>query len=269
MMTAIRGLKNYTKDYYTMQNQNQTPTGTSRRDILKGAIAGAAGATGLAVAGTALWTNGHAHAAKASSSCTPDSAATILAIAATAEQLAVTFYTHGINNAHKLGISGQNLNYLTGAVVEEQYHLNLLVAAGGKPVTGTFSFPYGMDTFEHLGRFIHTLDQLETAFESAYIAAIRDFALLNLPDYAVLAGQIATVEAEHRALGRSIDTTIPTANNWAFTPVYVKSVADAANVLAAEGYLSPKSGNSYMYAPVSLTLNKDVTQTTPYVVACS
>jgi len=172
-------------------------------------------------------------------------------------------------NAHKLAISGQNLDYLTAAVVEEQYHLNLLVKAGGKPVTGKFSFPHGEATFEHQDKFINTLDQLETAFESAYIAAIRDFALLGLPDYAVLSAQILTIEAEHRALGRSISSSIPAANNWAFTPVYVKSVADAAKVLGAEGYLTPKDKNSYTYAPVSLMLNKNVKQTVPYVVACS
>jgi hypothetical protein len=243
-----------------MQNQDQT----SRRSVLKGAIAGAAGVTGLAVAGTAFFNKGIA--AKAAGNYTPDSPATILSIAATAEQLAITFYTQGIKNAEKLQISGQNLNYLTAAVEEEQYHLNLLVRAGGKPVANTFSFPFGPATFENQHRFIKTLDQLETAFESAYLAAIRDFAYLNLPDYAVLAGQIATIEAEHRALGRSIDASIPTANNWAFTPVYVKSVADAANVLTAEGYLSPKGRNSYTYAPTSLTLNTDVTQKAPYVV---
>ena len=249
--------------------QDQIVTETSRRNVLKGAIAGAAGVTGLAVAGTALWSKGAVHAAASTAKCHPDTPATILAIAATAEQLAITFYTHGIKNAHKLDISGQNLDYLTAAVVEEQYHLDLLVKAGGKPVTGKFSFPYGQATFEHQDKFINTLDQLETAFESAYIAAIRDFALLGLPDYAVLSAQILTIEAEHRALGRSISSSIPVANNWAFTPVYVKSVADAAKVLGAEGYLTPKGQNSYIYAPISLTLNKNVKQTTPYVVACS
>ncbi|HCI79594.1 MAG TPA: hypothetical protein DHW02_07885 [Ktedonobacter sp.] len=242
----------------------------SRRSLLRGAMVGAAGATGLAVAGTALWPRGAAHAAGvAASTCTPDSVQTILDIAATAEQLAVTFYTYGIKNAHELGITGQNFNYLTAAVVEEQLHLNLLVAAGGKPVTGTFSFPYGEDTFDYQDKFVKTLDQLETAFESAYLAAIRDFVYLNQPDLAVLAGQIVTVEAEHRALGRSISASIRTADNWAFTPVYVKSVADAANVLASEGYLSPKGNNSFSYKPASLNQNPDVQQRTPYVVACS
>jgi len=238
----------------------------SRRSLLRGAVVGAAGATGLAVAGTALLPRNAAHAASAT--CTPDSVQTILNIAATAEQLAVTFYTYGIASAKELGITGQNLNYLTAAVVEEQLHLNLLVASGAVPVTGTFSFPYGEKTFDEQDKFVTTLDQLETAFESAYIAAIRDFVILQQPDLAVLAAQIATIEAEHRALGRSISPKINTADNWAFTPVYVKSVADAANVLTAEGYLSPKGENSFTYKQVSLH-NPNVMQRTPYVVACS
>ncbi len=241
----------------------------SRRSLLRGALAGAAGTTGLVLAGSTLL-SGTAHAATLteSSSCPTDSVATILSVAATAEQLAVTFYTRGINNAAYLGISGQNLNYLTGAVVEEQLHRNLLVASGGKPVADMFSFPHGPETFWDLDKFIKTLDQLETAFESAYIAAIREFADMGMSSLSVLAAQIVTVEAEHRALGRSISSKINTANNWAFTPVYVKSVSDAVNVLNAEGYLSPEGKNSYQYYPVNLEENTYVEQRKPYVVPC-
>lgn len=264
-----------------MQNNDQNTIETamqslsqrkSRRSLLRGAIVGAAGTTGLVAAGAAFLSHPSAHAAsatpKTSASCT-DSITTILSIAATAEQLAIAFYTNGINNASKLGISGQNLNYLTGAVVEEQIHRDLLVKAGGTPVTGIFSFPHADKTFTNLTTFIKTLDQLETAFESAYLAAIKEFADMGNSSLAQLAGQIVTVEAEHRALGRSIAMNIPTANNWAFTPVYVKSVGDAVNVLTAEGYLSPTSGNSYTYKRVDESLNKAVVQRTPYVTPCS
>ncbi len=261
-----------------MEQRSQTPASEllqsltvrkSRRNMLKGVLAGAAGTTGLVLAGSTLL-SGTAHAATLTDkgNCPTDSVVTILSVAATAEQLAVTFYTHGINNAAAMGISGQNLNYLTGAVVEEQLHLNLLVASGGKPVTGLFSFPHGAETFWNQDKFIRTLDQLETAFESAYIAAIREFADMDMSALSVLSAQILTVEAEHRALGRSISSKINTANNWAFTPVYVKSVSDAVNVLKAEGYLSPEDKNSYQYYPVSLEENTDVVQRTPYVVPC-
>ncbi|HLH61160.1 MAG TPA: ferritin-like domain-containing protein [Ktedonobacteraceae bacterium] len=240
----------------------------SRRSVLRGALAGAAGATGLAVGGTLLARNGTvAHAAPAST-CPVDSITTILSVAATAEQLAVTFYANGIENAGTLGISGANFEYLEGAIVEEQLHRDLLVKAGGTPVTGTFSFPNGMGTFQHLDKFIATLDMLETAFESAYIAAIREFADMNRSDLAELAAQICTIEAEHRAIGRSIDPSIPLPNNWAFTPVYVKSVSDAVNVLTQEGFLSPKKGNSYKYERTQVK-EPDVIHRMPYVVPCS
>jgi hypothetical protein len=247
----------------------------SRRSMLRGALLGAAGVTGVAAASAGVLsvlprgvTAAHAAAAiKASSSCT-DSVQTILNVATTAEQLAVTFYTNGIKDAQKLGIKGVNLNYLTNAVVEEQLHENLLLASGGVTLTSTFSFPYGEDTFDYLDKFVNTLDQLETAFESAYIAAIKELADQNQSALAELAGQIVTIEAEHRVIGRSILPTIMYPNNRAFTPVYVKSVGDAVNVLASEGYLSPKDGNSYTYAAVS-TMDVHVEQKKPYVTPCS
>lgn len=242
----------------------------SRRTVLKSALAGAAGATGLAVGGTLLARNGttaHAALSVKSSTCPVDSITTILSIAATAEQLAVTFYANGIANANTLGISGSNFEYLEGAIVEEQLHRDLLVAAGGTPVTGTFSFPNGMGTFQHLDKFIATLNMLETAFESAYIAAIREFADMSRSDLSVLAAQICTIEAEHRAIGRSISSSIPLPNNWAFTPVYVKSVSDAVNVLTQEGFLSPNNHNSFKYERTKVQ-EPQVIHRKPYVVPC-
>ncbi len=239
---------------------------TSRRSLLKGAVAGAAGVSGL-VAGAGFLTTLQPHAAfaKAASLSCGDTEQSIINTAATAEELAVVFYYHGVKNAAKLGISGQNLSYLQAALVEEQLHLNYLLSAGAVPLTSTFSFPHGWNTFENQGTFINTLQQLETDFESAYLAAVKEFGELGLFDLAVVAGQIATIEAEHRALGRSIIMTKQAANNWGFTPVYVTSVGDAVTVLTDEGYLSPTSNNTFTYTAVST--NSDlVTQTTPYSV---
>lgn len=250
-----------------------TTTVATRRSFLRKAAFGAAGVTGVAAMSAGVlsaFPKTVAHAAsltKATASCT-DSIQTILNVATTAEQLAVTFYTNGIANARKLGISGDNLNYLTNALVEEQLHENLLLASGGKTLTSTFSFPSGATTFMDLQTFVATLNQLETAFESAYLAAIKEFADQNQSGLAQLAGQIVTIEAEHRVIGRSILKSIRFPNNRAFTPVYVKSVSDAVNVLAAEGYLSPKSGNSYTYKAVS-TMDPNVEQKKPFVTPCS
>ena len=220
----------------------------SRRSLLKGA---AIGATGVAAAGAgALLLPKRAAHASGGAEGAEDTIPQILSIAATAEELAVTFYSHGIANASKLGISGPNLAYLEAAVIEEQIHRDFEVAAGGKPLTNTFSFPHGNATFEHLGLFITTLEQLEEAFIAAYLAAVKEFALLNQPGLAQLAAQICGIENEHRALGRDIGSLIP-ADNWAFSPALVESVGDAVDVLAAEGFLSPKTGNSFTYHAVS------------------
>ncbi len=248
--------------YAKLQASFNTPR--SRRALLKGAAAATgvvAGAGMLAAlpASAMVRSNGsmstqNAQAANmgllSSSQATTDSIVTILTVARTAEQLAVTFYTNGINNASQLGISGSNLDYLKAALIEEQIHQQFFAANGGQSLATTFSFPNGAKTFTDLNTFIATQQQLEGVFDSAFLAAIFEFAQLGRPDLAQIAGQIATVESEHRALGRVIGNLTP-ADNWAFTPVLIATVGDAPALVTKAGYLSPTSGNSYTYQQVS------------------
>ncbi|MHB8597794.1 MAG: ferritin-like domain-containing protein [Ktedonobacteraceae bacterium] len=248
--------------YAKLQASFNTPR--SRRALLKGAAAATgvvAGAGMLAAlpASAMVRSNGWAGAQNAqaanmsllsSSQATTDSIVTILTVARTAEQLAVTFYTNGINNASQLGISGSNLDYLKAALIEEQIHQQFFAANGGQSLATTFSFPNGAKTFTDLNTFIATQQQLEGVFDSAFLAAIFEFAQLGRPDLAQIAGQIATVESEHRALGRVIGNLTP-ADNWAFTPVLIATVGDAPALVTKAGYLSPTSGNSYTYQQVS------------------
>lgn len=241
----------------------------SRRALLKGAVAGAgllAGAGALsALPAQAMVTGDRGAALQAatsgqmqnmapltSSRQTVDSIVTILTVARTAEQLAVTFYSNGIANADKLGLTGDNLAYIKAALVEEQIHQQFFTANGGQSLADTFSFPQGPQTFTDLKTFIATQQQLEGVFDSAFLAAILEFAQLGRPDLAQIAGQVATIEAEHRALGRAIGGLAP-ADNWAFTPVLIASVGDAPALVKKAGYLSPTSGNSYTYQAVSTT----------------
>lgn len=250
------------KSNITSELMGASSPNRSRRSLIKGAAVGAAGIAVAGAAGAFLLPKNKAHASGGEGP--EDSITTILSIGVTAEELAVTFYTHGIANAGKLGISGANLDYLIAARIEEQIHRDYLYSAGGRPLTDTFSFPYGDDTFESLGRFITTLQQLEEAFIAAYLAAISEFAQYGQPALSQLAGQIMGVEAEHRALGRSISPNLPFANNFAFEPALVESVGDAVDYLASNGYLSPKTGNSYAYQRVS-TDNENVVYRTPFV----
>ena len=228
---------------------------------MKGAVVSAAGVATVAGTGLFLSSKNSAHASSVEGP--EDTIVQILSIAATAEQLAIAFYHEGIEHADKLNITGANLDYLIAAIIEEQIHRDFLVAAGGKPITDTFSFPKGKATFDDLDKFVATLEQLEEAFIAAYLAADKEFALYNQPGLAQIAAQIMGVEAEHRGLGRSISPNFPFANNFAFEPALVESVGDAVGYLQASGYLSPKKDNSYTYHRVS-TDNRNVIQRTPY-----
>lgn len=237
---------------------------SSRRSLLKGT---AVGATGLAAAGgvvgAAVFLSeknqqglASAHSADSSSyhGSSPDSIQTILNIAITAESLAVVFYTNAILNAHRLDFSSAGLLDIQAALVEEQVHLLFLAQNGAKPLTTHFSFPYGDDTFRYLDKFIHTQQFLEAAFIAAYLAAGKEFAMLGRPDLVQVAAQIGGVEAEHRAIGRAIGGLRP-ANNRAFEAALLQKVSDAPGVLQKNGFLSPKSGNSYYYKQYSSSMD--------------
>jgi len=253
------------------------PAQRSRRALLKGA-AFATGGLAVGAAGMFYGTQmTHAAATQVGASNiaaqgrkqlnpgkVQDTIVSILTVARTAEQLAVTFYSNGIANADKLGITGNNLEYLKAAMIEEQIHQQFFAANGGTSLAETFSFPQGAKTFTDLTTFISTQQQLEGVFDSAFLAAVVEFAQVNRPDLAQIAAQVACIEAEHRALGRGIGNLSP-ADNWAFTPVLLASVGDAPALVTKAGYLSPTSDNSYTYKEVS-TDDAGVEQRKPYSV---
>ena len=226
-------------------------TRRSRRGFLQGAVATSVAATGI---GLLTQTAG-------AQSTPADSIQTILNVAATAETLAVTFYSNGVANASALGLTGSALNDIKAALIEEQIHLNLFKASGGVPAASTFSFPKGPMTFTDLSAFISTQQQLEGVFDSAFIAASYEFVQLGHPELARLAVQIAMIESEHRVLGRDIAndhgialdaamagvaTTNPS-DNWAFAPQTIASVGAAPALVKAAGYLSPAAPNSFVF----------------------
>ncbi len=177
----------------------------------------------------------------------------IFTIARTAEQLAITFYTNGLNNADALGLGPEAQGQIQAALVEEQIHQQFFTANGGDSLADTFSFPQGAKTFSDLGTFIATQQQLEGVFDSAFLAAVREFAEMGEPRLAQIAAQIACIESEHRALGRDIGSLDP-ADNWTYAPVLVAFVEDAPALVTAAGFLSPVAGNTYKYAPVDTSL---------------
>lgn len=232
-------------------------TPRSRKTFLKGAIA-----TGVAAAGVGLL-----HETASAQTTPADSIQTIFNIAATAETLAVTFYTNGVNNAATLGLSGNDLDEIKAALLEEQIHLDFFKTNGGVPAAQTFSFPDGAATFTSLSNFISTQQQLEGVFDSAFIAAAYEFGQMNRPDLTRYACMIAMVESEHRALGRDIarsnnvtlnvamagTSSADPADNWAFAPQTIPTVGSAPAVVEAAGYLSPSGANSFTYQTPDVT----------------
>lgn len=189
----------------------------------------------------------------------------ILTVARTAEQLAVTFYSNGVANAKKLKIRKEELEYLKAALIEEQIHQLFFAANGGQSLADTFSFPKGAQTFEDLQVFIDTQQQLEGVFDSAFLAAVKEFSMLGEHRLAQIAAQVACIESEHRALGRDIAGRVP-ADNWAYAPVLIAKVADAPAAVKAAGYLDPRPGNTYKYQQVGIDDGR-IAYRTPFTVA--
>ena len=230
----------------------------ARRALLKGTIAGISSLT-LFAADALLPVRAQAGNL---SHVQVDAVIAILSVARTAEQLAVTFYSNALANADEIGFNASAREYLGAALVEEQIHQLFLTANGAVSLADTFSFPGGSETFSDLRTFIATQQQLESVFDLAYLAAVKEFAVLGRPDLAQVAGQIACIESEHRVLGRVIGGLRP-ANNWAFAPVFLGRVSDAPAVIQKSGYLSPTSDNRYYYKPVSIA-NPGVEQRKPF-----
>jgi hypothetical protein len=229
---------------------------SSRRSVLKGTIVGATGLAATAGVASAAFLltkpsqPNAAHAAGADYSYNHnnvDSIQTILNVAITAETLAVTFYKEVLNNADRLGLGNTARKDLQAALVEEAIHRAFLAKQGAKPLTTRFSFPFGWNTFHNFDKFIQTQQLLEAHFVAAYLAAVKEFAMLNRPDLALIASQIGGVEAEHRAVGRAIGGMTP-ANNRVFETALLNKVSDAVTALKKHGFLSPSHSSYWDYS---------------------
>lgn len=158
-----------------------------------------------------------------------ESQADIFTIAATAEALGITFYYRAIQGGFFRRLTSARQWYLQAALDEERRHLDFWLAQGATPPPTEFFFPDRV--FDDLPLFLATLDSLENAFISAYLAAMQRFAHLGQPLLAQAAGQILGVEAEHRILGRIIADQSPP-NDRVLQRASFTCLADAATTLA-------------------------------------
>jgi hypothetical protein len=152
----------------------------------------------------------------------------ILNIAATAEALGITFYYEGIRSPFFGALSEARQWYLQAALDEEREHLKFLQANGATAAATSFFFP--TRAFEELGSFLVVLDQLENVFIAAYLAAQQRFAQIGQPLLAQIAGQILTIEAEHRIMGRVLGGQLPP-NNRCLVRADYGCLSEAATAL--------------------------------------
>lgn len=220
-------------------------TGISIEDMNKGSRESRSGFLKLlagASAGVALG----ATASPLIASAATDDPITIISVALVAEYLAVTFQTNALANAATIGLRPDEIATVRAVVSEEAIHINYLKAYGAKDLYGAagsgqaFTFP--ANTFTSRSGYATTAVILETAFVTAYMAAVRDFAANSRADLAQLAYQVGAVEAEHRALSRVIGGFVPY-SDLAFETSLVSNVAGAATVLTNLGFLGNTAAN--------------------------
>lgn len=187
-------------------------SGTTRGQFLargaKGGVALVAGGSVLALAeGTAF------------GAATSDT--DILKLAATAELLAIDFYTRSIASKK---LKGDELGYLAAAMSNERAHYAALKAAlkSGAPAGLKFKYPHGSFASR---KSIGTLGEaLETAFVGAYMGAVTAFKSNALKG---VAAEIGACESRHLSLLTNIaaGTIEPSPN--------LPKVLTAAQALAA------------------------------------
>jgi hypothetical protein len=157
-------------------------SGTTRAQFL---TRGAKGGIALVAGGTLLsLTEGPAFGAIAADT-------DIAKLAATAELLAIDFYTHAINSKQ---LKGDELSYLVGAKANEVAHYNALkgVLMSATPAGLKFTYPKGAFASR---KSIGMLGQaLETAFVGAYMGAVTAFKSNDLKG---VAAEIGACESRH------------------------------------------------------------------------
>ncbi len=163
----------------------------------------------------------------------------ILNLAATAETLATTFYYAALTSA-KFRLDDEDILYLKLALDAEKYHLDFLMANGGRALTNQFYVPANL--LNDAALFVKVGADAETAFVGAYLAATRRFAELGADRLAGTTAQHACSEAQHLALVREIGGFAP--NNLPLPlPIYY-NVSDAVPTLApflqgGAGFIGP------------------------------
>ena len=115
----------------------------------------------------------------------------IAKLAATAELLAIDFYTNAISSNQ---LKGDELSYLVGAKANEVAHYDALKGVLGSMTPAGLKFQYPKGSFASR-KSIGTLGEaLETAFVGAYMGAVTAFSSNELKG---VAAEIGSCESRH------------------------------------------------------------------------
>lgn len=119
-------------------------------------------------------------------------------LAATAELLAVDFYTRAIEAS---GAGGDALAYLEAARRNERDHYDTLAEVLGARAPSGLTFAYPAGTFDSIEAATATGSALEEAFVGAYMGAVTTLAD---PALRIVAARIGANEAQHLSALRAI-----------------------------------------------------------------
>jgi len=132
----------------------------------------------------------------------------IAKLAATAELLAIDFYTHAIDSKQ---LQGDELAYLAGARANEQAHYAALKGVLGSATPKDLTFKYPNGSFASRKSIGMLGEALETAFVGAYMGAVT---ALQSNELKGVAAEIGACESRHLSVLTNIasNTIVPAPN---------------------------------------------------------
>lgn len=158
----------------------------------------------------------------------------ILIAAEIAEALAVTTYTHIVNQAPFFErLPRDDQGYLRAARQEEMSHYLLEESVTNQPSPfTTFFYPHKM--FEDAQTTLNVLVTLEDAFIAAYLVGVRRF---STADFKVTAARIMGIESDHRTLARVLAGDVSTMDGGPIERITgIQGVAERADPPNNNGY---------------------------------
>jgi Ferritin-like domain len=200
----------------------------TRRSLLGKAAVGAAGMTAVGAFGPV----------SAALAARGDSVKTVGTTAVTAEALAVTFLTEVVRRSPGSAVASA-ANVIKAANAEEQAHYRVLRKSGFKPLTTKFWLPDAIFA-DNLKSIPAVIETAETLFVNAYLIGITTFAQHHQVKFARYAGEILGVEAEHRALARSLQNKPP--HNIAYESFHYRHMSQIVAQLEKAGIGFGKEG---------------------------